>query len=170
MKSIIKLSFITVMMIMNMAFINAQTAIKSDLVLKAQLMKMDGKLYLFITNEKDSPYSNKDVTATGKIISLNGNTQKAILNTFGESAFMFTNEITDFKKINTTLRYKNGSNVLLIYITFKNNGSSENRYECPMHPSELLKDAGKCTKCGMALSAKNVTTYEPSKVVRKGSR
>lgn len=161
--------FAVILLIASTITINAQTAIKSDLALKAQLMKMDGKLYLFITNEKDSPYSNKDVTATGKIIALNGNTQKAILNTFGESAFVFTNEITDFKQINTTLRFKSGANTLLIYAKFKNNGSSENKYECSMHPSELLKDAGKCTKCGMALTAKKVTTYQPSKIVRKGS-
>ena len=76
-----------VMMIMNMTFTNAQTAIKSDLELKAKLMKMDGKLYLFITDEKDSPYSNKDVTATVKLKDVNGKKQKVTLSPFGESAF-----------------------------------------------------------------------------------
>lgn len=47
----------------------------------------------------------------------------------------------DFKQLDATLRYKSGKNTLLIYATFKNNGNAENRYECPMHPSELEKDA-----------------------------
>ncbi len=168
MKLLLKLSFIIGIM-MSMSFLHAQTDIKSDLVLKAQLMKMDGKLYLFITDEKGSPYSNKDVTATAKIKDINNKTQNVTLNTFGESAFVFNNEISNFKKINATLRFKNGLNPLLIYAKFKNNGSSENRYECSMHPSELFKDAGTCTKCGMSLAAKQVTTYQPSKIVRKGS-
>lgn len=109
------------------------------------------------------------MTASAKIKETDGNKQEVLLKTFGESAFVFTNEITDFKQINTTLRFKSGANTLLIYAKFKNKGSSENKYECSMHPSELLKDAGKCTKCGMALTAKNVTTYQPSKIVRKGS-
>ncbi|MFN8284149.1 MAG: heavy metal-binding domain-containing protein [Chitinophagales bacterium] len=169
MKTISKMLFAVILLIASTITINAQTAIKSDLVLKAQLMRMDGKFYLFITDEKNSPYSNKDVTASAKIKETDGNKQEVLLKTFGESAFVFTNEITDFKQINTTLRFKSGANTLLIYAKFKNKGSSENKYECSMHPSELLKDAGKCTKCGMALTAKNVTTYQPSKIVRKGS-
>ena len=168
MNSLKRLSFIMVMMIMNMAFTNAQTATKSDLELKAQLMKMDGKLYLFITDEKDSPYSNKDVTATVKLKDVNGKKQKVTLSPFGESAFVINDAVADFKQLDATLKYKSGKNTLLIYATFKNNGNAENRYECPMHPSELEKDAGKCTKCGMALSAKKVTTFQPSEVVRKG--
>ncbi|MBK9793977.1 MAG: hypothetical protein IPP60_13020 [Sphingobacteriales bacterium] len=169
MKTISKMLFAVILLIASTITINAQTAIKSDLVLKAQLMRMDGKFYLFITDEKNSPYSNKDVTASAKIKETDGNKQEVLLKTFGESAFVINNEISDFKQIVATLRFKNGTNLLLITATFKNIGSSENKYECAMHPSELEKDAGKCTKCGMALSAKKVTTYQPSKIIRKGS-
>lgn len=52
MKTISKMLFAVILLIASTITINAQTAIKSDLVLKAQLMRMDGKFYLFITDEK----------------------------------------------------------------------------------------------------------------------
>lgn len=167
MKSISNLVLAIIMIVGTMA-VNAQNNTASDLSLKAQLMKMDGNLYLFITDEKDSPYSNKDVTATVKLKDVNGKKQKVTLSPFGESAFVINGAAVDFKQLVATLKFKNGPNTLLIYATFKNDGNAENRYECSMHPSELEKDAGKCSKCGMALSAKKVTTYQPSKIVRKG--
>ncbi|HQP02844.1 MAG TPA: heavy metal-binding domain-containing protein [Bacteroidia bacterium] len=167
MKSISNLVLAIIMIVGTMA-VNAQNNTASDLSLKAQLMKMDGKLYLFITDEKDSPYSNKDITASVKLKDVNGKKQKVTLSPFGESAFVINDAVADFKQLVATLKFKSGTNTLIIYATFKNDGNAENRYACSMHPSELEKDAGKCTKCGMALSAKNVTTYQPSKVVRKG--
>ena len=168
MKSISNLVLAIIMIVGTMA-VNAQNNTASDLSLKAQLMKMDSKLYLFITDEKDSPYSNKDVTATVKLKDVNGKKQKVTLSPFGESAFVINETTADFKQLVATLKFKSGTNILIIYATFKNDGNAENRYACSMHPSELEKDAGKCTKCGMALSAKKVTTFQPSKVVRKGS-
>ena len=87
MKSISNLVLAIIMIVGTMA-VNAQNNTASDLSLKAQLMKMDGKLYLFITDEKDSPYSNKDVTATVKLKDVNGKKQKVTLSPFGESAFV----------------------------------------------------------------------------------
>lgn len=79
------------------------------------------------------------MTASAKIKETDGNKQEVLLKTFGESAFVINNEISDFKQIVATLRFKNGTNLLLITATFKNIGSSENKYECAMHPSELEK-------------------------------
>lgn len=108
------------------------------------------------------------MTASAKIKETDGNKQEVLLKTFGESAFVINNEISDFKQIVATLRFKNGTNLLLITATFKNIGSSENKYECAMHPSELEKDAGKCTKCGMALSAKKLQHTNLQRLSVKG--
>ena len=163
--------FAVILLIASTITINAQSnTTNADLSLKAQLMKMDGKLYIFITDEKDVPYSNKDITATAKIKDAEGKKQKASLKPFGETAFEFNKSVPDFKQIVATLHVKSTTQDLIITATFDGKGISENIYECPMHPSEMEKSPGKCAKCGMSLVTKKVTTYHPPVIVRKGSR
>jgi hypothetical protein len=141
-----------------------------DLELNASLMKMDGKLYLFITDTKGTPYANNDITATAKFKDLNGKKQKSKLSAFGETAFVFDKSYDSFSKLVATLRLKKSPQDLIITATFDGKGTEENRFECPMHPSEMAKEQGKCAKCGMGLVAKKVTTYLPPVIIRKGSR
>ena len=159
---------LAIIMIAGTMVANAQNNTASDLSLKAQLMKMDGKLYLFITDEKDVPYSNKDITASAKIKYFEGKNQEATLKAFGETAFEFNESVSDFKQIIAKIRFKDGTQDLVITAKFNGKGVTEAMYECPMHPSEMDKAEGKCTKCGMSLMAKTVTTYVPTKNVRKG--
>jgi hypothetical protein len=168
MKTLRKL-IMAVVLLATYAITFAQNDSKFESV-QVKLMKMDDKFYIVLTDPQSNPYSNKNVTATGKATGSKITNPKLSLSTFGDNAFVINGTPGDFDKLKLTFHLKDAKANEYVYATLSNKNKDESAYVCPMHPGELMKSEGKCPKCGMGLQAKKVTVYTPSNVVRKGSR
>ncbi len=168
MNTIKKLMAVILVMIFAIGFAKSTDTKLASVQVK--LMKMDGKYYLFLTDEQSNPFSNKDITATIKSDALQGTGKKITLSAFGENAFVINGDPGDFKKLKAVFHLKNTVHNEYVYATLSNKHQDESSYMCPMHPGEMFKTEGKCPKCNMGLVAKKVSVYDPTTVVRKGSR
>jgi hypothetical protein len=167
MKTLKNMMAILLMAVSSIAF--SQSATKLENV-QVKLMKMDGKLYLFLTDQQNNPFSNKNITATGKATGAEITKPKLSLSPYGENAFVINSNPGDFDKLKLTFHLKNGESSEYVYATINNKHQDENAYVCSMHSGDISKAEGKCPKCGMGLEAKKVSVYNAANVVRKGSR
>ena len=165
MKTLLKTLLILVLALFNVvAFSQSSSPLLTDVQVK--LMKMDGKFYIFLTDSKSEPFSNKSITVTGK----SDGAQKISFSSFGVNAFLMNGNPGNFKKITLTFHLKDNKHNEYVYAKLLNTHQNENTYACPMHADEMFQAEGKCPKCGMTLVAKQVTVYDPTSVVRKGSK
>ncbi len=147
----------------------SQTDSKFESV-QVKLMKMDDKFYIVLTDPQSNPYSNKDISASGKAVGNNITKPKLSLSPFSDNAFVINGSPGDFDKLKLTFHLKNEMANEYVYATLSNKNHDDSSYLCPMHPGEFSKEEGKCSKCGMGLVSKKITVYTPANVVRKGSR
>ena len=169
MKTLSKKTFLLAMvLLLTSAMSFGQTSTAKLETVQVKLMKMDGKLYLFLTDEQSNPFSNKNIKSSGKAKGENVTKRKLKLASFGENAFVVNSDPGDFDKLKLTFHLKDDQHNEYVYATISNKHNDETSYVCPMHPDEMTKSEGKCPKCDMGLTAKKVSVYEPSKVVRKG--
>lgn len=161
---------LAVILVMTYAISFGQTTDSKFESVQVKLMKMDDKFYIVLTDPQSNPFSNKNVTATGKAIGSKITNPKLSLSAFGDNGFVINGNPGDFDKLKLTFHLKDAKSNEYVYATLSNKNQDESAYVCPMHPGELMKTEGKCPKCGMGLVAKKVSVYTPANVVRKGSR
>lgn len=155
-----KLFMKTIIALISMLFFTSIYAQTSSDNIKANLMKMDGKYYIYLTkNGGNLPNTKHHISANW----IDGKGKKAVLKIglSGKKAFVVNTNIDGFKKIRISIHKENLSDRKDNYtvIEFVNKSNEETAYTCPMHHDEISKLNGKCPECGMGLVATKTKVF-----------
>lgn len=121
-----------------------------EAALKGDVLTVD----LIILNEKTMP--NKGVTGTSTVLYADGSVVNEAVTASGNDHFIIKFSKPDWKRASITFITVNKQTVSAAFFSVEFAAASETPagYSCPMHPEVKSPKAGKCPKCGMALSEK----------------
>lgn len=114
-----------------------------------EMVMAKDKMTIYLLDGKEKAIPNKGVTGKATLQFEDKTSVTVDLSTMGNDGFSITND-----KINTftscVITFKvNGKTATA---KFKAEKSAAKTYSCSMHPEITSNKAGKCSKCGMALS------------------